>query len=191
MAKSPTSDVIALKNVRLSFARLFKPKAFQEGQDPRYEATFLLDPSNADHAATISTIRAQAKKMIEDGGYDAEDFKLCFGKGDKKKYDGYKGMIYVSTNNRTRPTVVTRNRTPVQEGEPEAPYSGCYVNGSITLWLQDNKFGKRINANLRAVQFVKDGPAFGVQPVDPEEEFEALGDSPAAATTAAGEDWDD
>jgi hypothetical protein len=53
MAKAPTSDIIKLKNVRLSFARLWKPKAFQEGQDPRFEATFLLDPSNAEHAATI------------------------------------------------------------------------------------------------------------------------------------------
>ena len=45
-------------------------------------------------------------------------------------------------------------------------YPGCYVNVVITLWAQNNKFGKRINANLLAVQFVKDGNPFGEARVD-------------------------
>jgi len=51
------------------------------------------------------------------------------------------------------------------------PYAGCYVNMSIRLWAQDNQFGKRVNAQLRAVQFVKDGEAFGDKPVDPQKEL--------------------
>lgn len=186
MAKAPTSDVIKLKNVRLSFARLWKPKAFQDGQDPRFEATFLLDPTNATHAATINEIKAAASKMIKESGLDARSFKLCFGRGDEKPYDGWAGMVYLASNNKTRPTVVDRNRNPVAEGDAQAPYSGCYVNASITLWLQNNQYGKRINANLRAVQFSEKGEAFGVQAARAEEEFEALGDAPAGAT--AGDD---
>jgi hypothetical protein len=41
------------------------------------------------------------------------------------------------------------------------PYSGCYVNCIIELWAQNNAYGKRINANLLAVQFYKDGQPFG------------------------------
>ncbi len=44
----------------------------------------------------------------------------------------------------------------------------------IRLWYQDNHYGKRINASLRNVQFVKDGEPFGAKPVAPEEDFEAL-----------------
>ena len=188
MAKAPTSEIIKLRSARLSFARLWKPKAFQEGQDPRFEATFLLDPSNADHASTIAEIKAAAMKLIKESGLDARVFKLCFGKGDDKPYDGYAGMVYIAANNKTRPTVVDRNRNPVAEGDKQAPYSGCIVNTNLTLWLQNNQYGKRINANLRIVQFVADGPAFGVQAAKAEDEFEALGDAPAGA--AAGLDDD-
>ena len=43
--KTITSEVIKLKKVRLSFAKLFEPVSFRTGQSRRYEASFLLDPS--------------------------------------------------------------------------------------------------------------------------------------------------
>ena len=47
-------------------------------------------------------------------------------------------------------------------------YDGCYVTAIIGIWAQDNKFGKRINANLLGVQFKKDGDplASGVEKVN-------------------------
>ena len=180
----PTSEKIILgtgsKPVRLSFPRLFQPKAFRPGQDPRFEATFLLDPSDKAHAAMIAEIKAAGQKiaMEQFNGQIPKGLKTCWGKGDEKEYDGYAGMFYISTSNKTRPTVVDRNRSPLTE-EDGRPYAGCFVIGTITLWVMDNEFGKRINANLRAVQYVKDGDAFGVQPVDAEAEFEALEDDVA------------
>jgi hypothetical protein len=200
-----TSEVITLGSgaspVRLSFARLFNPKSFQEGQPPRYEATFLLDPSNKEHAAVIAKIKETAKALLTEhfGGEIPKGVKPCYGSGDEKEYDGYEGMFYISTSNRSRPTVVDRQRNPLAEADGK-PYSGSYVIGSITLWVMDNKFGKRVNANLRAVQFVKDGEAFGVKPVDAEDEFEALPDdvdtssepngNVAVAASADKEDWE-
>ena len=40
-------------------------------------------------------------------------------------------------------------------------FAGCYVNAAISIWIMDNKWGKRVNANLVAIQYVKDGEAFG------------------------------
>ena len=172
----PTSEKIKLTNVRLSFQRLFVPKSFKEGQPARFEASFLLDPSDKAHAALIKEIKTRAKEVIkEQWGEKPKSLKVCFGSGDEKDYDGYEGQFYITSNNRTRPTVVDRNLQPLVEADGK-PYSGCYVNGTITLWAQDNQFGKRINANLRAVQFVRDGEAFGVQPVEAEEEFDARED---------------
>lgn len=189
---STTSEKIALKNVRLSFARLFVPKAFGEGQKERYEAAFLLDPSDKAHAAIIKKIAATANELIgikwdgeapaglECGFQHADgDTPVLLGenklkwRGKPKTYDGYEGMFSISSANTTRPTIVDRDRTPLTEADGK-PYSGCYVNGSITLWVQDNQYGQRINANLRAVQFVADGEAFGVRPADAEEEFDVL-----------------
>lgn len=197
MAKALTSDLIRLKDVRLSFARLFKAKAFQEGQDPRFEATFLLDPTNPAHAEQIKEIRQAAAKLAKaKWGEIPEDLKKCYGLADedpkKKKYDGYPGMFYLITANTQRPTVCNRLREAVVEGQPQCPYSGCYVNTNVTLWTQDNKFGKAIRANLRIVQFVKDGKAFsGSAPANAEDEFEALNDAPGGKGGATSVDDDE
>lgn len=191
MAKSVTSDVIKLQNVRLSFADIFTAKAFEAGQTPRYSATFILDPSNADHKAKLVEI----KKAIDDlcgkafPGEKLGPDRLCLKNGNSKPYDGWQNMFVVVASNTVRPVVVNGKREPVMEGDKNAPYSGCYVNATVSLWTQNNKFGKRVNANLRGIQFLRDGPAFGVAPVDADNEFELLGDQ-ATAGAAASEDFD-
>ena len=174
-----TSEKIPLNNVRLSFPRLFKPKAFKEGQDPRFEAAFLLDPSNKEHAKTIKVIENTAKELLAEhfGKTIPKGIKYCFGLSEDagKEYDGYEGMFFITCNTKQRPVVVNRDRTPLAE-EDGVVYAGCYVNGNVTLWVQDNQYGKRVNANLRSVQFVKDGEAFGVEPVVADDEFDALPD---------------
>lgn len=175
------SEKITLKNVRLSFPRLFEPRAFEEGQKKRYEATFLLDPTDKEHAKTIKEIKKQAAKVAREKWPNGIPKRLPtnFGLADEEglEYDGYEGMFYFRTARPgdSRPTVVNRDRTPLS-AEDGVIYAGCYVNATVTIWAQDNQFGKRLNGNLRAVQFVKDGEAFGAPPVDAEEEFDELPD---------------
>jgi hypothetical protein len=65
------------------------------------------------------------------------------------------------------------------------------------VWAQDNKYGKRINASLEAIQFVRHGEAFGAKPVIAEEVFDDLGGdddggaSAAAGSKGGGAPWDD
>jgi hypothetical protein len=136
----------------------------------------------------IAELKAEIKSLVDEAyGADApKDLKYCIGNGSNKPYDGYAGMIYISASNKIRPTVVDRQRNPVQEGDKQAPYAGCYVNATVTLWAQNNQFGKRINANLRAIQFVEDGPAFGVAPVNAENEFEMLPDEGPVSSGGGG-----
>jgi hypothetical protein len=193
MSKSPTSEVLRLTGVRLSFPRLFTPEAFEEGKPKTFQATFLLDPSNDDHKKILKTIQKEALKLTKEAF--GEDYTLkklkgvCFGKGDNldNVYDGYEGMYYVRTGNTVRPAVANRRGEPVAQGDEQEPYAGCYVNATLSLWAQNHKTGgKRINANLRGVQFVKDGEAFGQEPISAENEFEALDDN-----SPADEDFDD
>lgn len=209
MSEGTTSDPIKLKNVRLSFARLFQPKAFREGQPKRYEGSFLLDPSDKMHQDQVKQIRKAALGVIKAkfNGKVPGDLDLCFGYSDgdtpiilaenkyrnkPKTYDGYEGMIYISSANTTQPKVVGRHKDPktgkfaLLEESSGIVYSGCYVNATITLWAQDNEYGKRVNANLRAVQFVRDGDAFGVAPVDADDEFDEV----EIDEDDGAEDWD-
>ena len=180
MAKSVTSRKIKLENVRLSFPNLFKPEAFQAGQEPKYQATFLFDPSDKKHAAKMKEVKQVAKEILTEA-YGSEDkipkgFKMCLKDNAKeeKEYDGYEGVWFLPSNNTARPTVVDRDLTPLTEDDGR-PYAGCYVNATITLWVQDNQYGKRVNANCRAVQFYRDGERFGgIAPVDASEEFDVI-----------------
>ena len=192
---SITSDVIKLKNVRLSFPHLFKPKNFKRDQEPKFQATFLLDPTDPDHAAAIKEIKRQAKKvLIEKFGEMPEkgDYKLCFGMSDrhpkKKKYEGYEGTFFIATSNTIAPTLIDRRKQEVVEADGVL-YAGCYVNTNITLWPQDHpEGGKGVNANLRIVQFYKEGEAFGNQRATADEMDEVDIDDD---DDEAIDDWDD
>jgi hypothetical protein len=197
MAKSKTSEVFKLFDVRASFAQLDVAKSFKPGQKKRYELTVLLDPTREDHAKQIALIKDHAKKLvIAQWGEKPEDLQKCFGLADehpkKKKYDGYKGMFYfvMARNEDDGPATIV-GRTKVDEafvaqrpGMPEWPFSGAFVNTNPTLWAQDNEWGKAIRGNLRIVQFVRKGDAFGKGSADANDEFQALGDAPG--TTAGG-----
>ena len=190
-----TSEVIKVFGARLSYPKMFTPQAFDDGGPKRFEATFLLDPSNPDHAAKIKEIKIATRALMTEAfgpDFDPKELRdrVCFGEGNKKAKipDGYADMFFVNTANTTRPAVANRSGGPVVEGDEQCPYGGCFVNGTFTFWAQNNKFGKRINANLRGVQFVKDGEAFGREPINAEDEFEAMEDN----TPADGpSDWDD
>jgi hypothetical protein len=181
MAKALTSDVIKLTNVRLSFPELRKPKAFQEGQPAKYQATFILDPSDKEGAAQIKMLQKEIKNLLTQkyGNDIPKGFKLCLKDNAKeeKAYAGYDGMWFITTNNETRPGLAGRDpRVPLPEDCHDTMfYPGAYVNGTLTLWLQDNQWGKRVNANLRGVQYVRDGERFGgAAPVEAESEFDVI-----------------
>ena len=114
MAKSLTSPKFLIADARASFLEIEKPKAYQEGQTEKYQATALLDPSNAAHAKTIAEIKAHASALLAQAGLQQSDLDgFCFGMADKhpkkSKYDGYKGMFYIALANETLPGRANRS----------------------------------------------------------------------------------
>lgn len=76
-----------------------------------------------------------------------------------------------------RPRVRGRDGRIMEPDEvAEKIYGGCYVNILIKPWIQDNKWGKKHNAGLIAVQFVRDGEPFGEGRVSDDDVFEELDD---------------
>ena len=87
--------------------------------------------------------------------------------------------MFISCSSRQRPVIIDRDRTQLVE-EDEKPYAGAYVNGAVSLWVQNNQFGKRVNCNLQAIQFVKDGDSFGGGGVKVESVFDDISKEQAA-----------
>jgi co-chaperonin GroES (HSP10) len=148
---------IKLQNVRLSFASLFKKATFG-GEETKFEGTFLIDKD--EQADTIAEINTAIAAMLKEKKAKLSPDRICLKDGDEIDYDGYAGHMSIKASNAKRPIVIDRDKSPLVEDDGK-PYSGCYVNAVLELWFQDNTWGKRVNANLLAVQFAKDGEPFG------------------------------
>lgn len=149
---------IKLNNVRISFPSLFRKATFS-GEETKFEGTFLLDKQ--EQTDQIEKIEAAIEALIKDKlkGTKLKADKICLKDGDDIDYAGYAGNMSIKASSAKRPLVLDRDRSPLSE-EDGRIYAGCYVNAVVELWAQNNTYGKRINANLLGVQFVKDGEPF-------------------------------
>lgn len=154
-----------LNNVRLAFPQLWEPKTVNGEGEPAFSATFLLAPDHPD----VAKLRAAMEQIGKDKWgakwptvkkeIEAKDRTALHDGDTKSDYAGFAGNLFVSSRSKTRPGTFGADRNPVAEADGKL-YAGCYVNAVVELWAQDNNFGRRINASLSGVQFLKDGDAF-------------------------------
>lgn len=175
---------IKLENVRLAFPQLFEAKTVNGEGEPAFSATFLFSPKHPAVAELEAAFEQLGKEKwcakwptIKKEITTKDRFAMHDG-DTKADYSGFEGNMFVSARNKTRPLVIDRDKSPLtaQDGRP---YAGCYVNASIELWCQDNNYGKRINASLRGVQFLKDGDAFAGGGAASDDEFDEVEGSDA------------
>lgn len=170
-----------LKDVRLAFPVLNTPEEFQGDGRPKFSATMLMEKNSENVEAINKAIRQAAKdkwgekapgilKSLMAGN------KTAFYDGDiKAEYAGFEGnmALNASAQANAAPRLLdgARNELPRDTG---ILYAGCYANVAVEIWAQDNQWGRRINANLRGVQFVRDGDAFGSGAPADLDEFEEI-----------------
>ena len=154
---------------RLSFPAIFQSEAFNDGE-PRFSATLLVPKGGADDQRLQASVMALMKSA---GWKKLPPDKVAVKDGDDLEYDSHQGMTVVRASNVNRPVVIDRNKAPLVEADGR-PYSGCYVKMKVELWVQDNSFGKRINAKLHGIQFVSDGDPFGAGGAPTDDGFEDL-----------------
>lgn len=170
---------LKLKNVRLSFPDLFKPRPFNPGDTPKFKATFLIpkdDPQiKAIEAAIVATAKEKWPKDWQKvlASIKGNANKFCFQDGDNKTYDGYEGMMALSASNKARPSVFDRDRSVLTEDDGK-PYAGCFVNCIVDLFAYTNS-GNGIAASLSGVQFFRDGEAFSGGRPAKADDFDDLG----------------
>lgn len=184
-----SDNLVFLSNVRLSFPTLVEPKSQKGSTKKKYSADFLL---TKDHPSFTNFMQAVNKIAVEKWKENAtavmamlnNDRKLrCYGKGEEKVnqktfkvYDGYPDHVYISANQldskivqMIRPDGTSVPSSDVLEYQSLARklYGGCYVNAVVKPWPQDSiDHGKGMRCELFAVQFAKDGEAFGEAPLD-------------------------
>jgi hypothetical protein len=201
------NSVIMLHDVRLSFPHLETPHAPPGTQTTRYSADFILDPTNPTNAADWKAVNdlilaAATEKWGENTGYILEMLKpldkqrdLGDGNNRRKKdmsvMDGYANMFYVKSRSQNRPNIIGasgKTLEPLQANQSgeKKPYGGCYCNGLVRLWLQDNQYGQGIRFELLGVQFLRDGTSFGPAEVNAEGYFKPVEGAPPPVTGGGG-----
>lgn len=170
---------ILLKDVCLAFPNLFEPTTFNGEGKPRYSATFILPADHPQLEEVRKKIEAVAREKWKDKAASTltslyKTGKVALHDGDEKaQYDGFAGNFFInaSAQENAAPTVIDRDRSPLTQRSGR-PYAGCYVNASLEFWAQDNAYGKRVNAQLRGVQFLRDGDSFSAGRPASSDEFE-------------------
>lgn len=165
---------LILKNLRIAFPDIWTPKSFQGDGAPRYGAKFPIEiGSEADKQIGNAIIKEaqtkwkdQAKTVLED--LFARD-RTCYIRRtiltkEGKPVNGFDGMYALSVSadpaKGQKPMVVDRKLQPIGP-ESGLIYGGSRVDIKVSIWAQDNKFGRRLNCQLLVVQQRADDDAFG------------------------------
>lgn len=126
------------------------PKTGKE-KKPQYRMTWLLDPSNAQAAATIAEIKAEASRQLDlfFGGREhwpkdniqtgTKGIIPCFGNGNDlpKIYDGYRDMFFVKVADTTAPVIGDRRGRQVQFATDNAWHVVDRATGQVTEEIVD------------------------------------------------------
>jgi hypothetical protein len=188
-----SDGTILLKNVRASYPHVLIPQENEndDGKTTKSYSIKALLPKETHEEAKKLLVRVvnQILKDNNKGGKIPSDKKFIRD-GDPKDDDDVAkpdevGCWVVSARESKRPAALSNKRDPETKkakrldpndvDDVDLIYGGCYVNILIRPWWQSNKYGKRVNAGLSAVQFRGHGEAFGtgrIRDEDVDETFE-------------------
>ena len=162
-AKKDSGTAMVTGKVRFSYANLYKPRASEEGQEPKYSICILIPKEDKETVAKVKACIEQAKAKGAEtwGGKVPAGLKLPLRDGDTERDSPeYKGHWFINANSKQKPDVVGRERDienklmPLPESQM---YSGCYGRVSLNFFPYNQKGNKGIGAGLNNVQKMAEG----------------------------------
>jgi hypothetical protein len=173
-----TNGMIRIDNVRGSYVHLDKPYAGRadDGSDatPKFSIIGIL-PKETHEEAKRLIVEEMTRILDEKKSKVAKDKKFIRD-GDDQEKDEYEGAWTVSAREERKPKCRDRAGNLVEDRDEIADMfvSGYWYNILIRPWYQDNKFGKRLNAGLVGVQFVRKDEPFGMAAIDDSDAWDAV-----------------
>lgn len=180
------TTAVMLKSVRLSFPDLFEAREYEKGDGkPRFSETLLIVPGSDNDKAIRAAIteeckakfgakwEARMKALMGDSG------KCCYRDGDSMNNEHFAEHMILAAHRQAKsgaPKVIDKDKSPLDANDGR-PYSGCYVNTKVEIYIQTGDF-PGIRCSPLVVQFAGDGDAFAGRPVSDKDadEFEDLSD---------------
>lgn len=196
-----TNGMIKIENVRFSYPHLDKPYAGKGNGDegkagkPKYGIVGMLPKKTHVEAKNLIVEAMNDLLKQNDNATVSSDKKFCRNGDDHERADTYGGHWIVSAREERRPSVRDKRGNLINEPEKIADmvYGGCWGHILIRPWFQDGKkvgagYGKRVNAGLVGVQFIRDDKPFGEGRID---DTEAWTDESGASDGDSADDEND
>ena len=167
MAKMKTDTAVVTGKVRLSFVNLFKPKAINEGDEPKYSVLLLIPKTDTE---TIDFIRRAQKNAIAAKWGDKKPKKITqtLRDGDEEGPDDrpeYEGHYFMNVSSKYQPQLFTRGTgadgKPLPLEREDELYSGCYAQVSINAYCFDVNGNKGVTFGINGCRKVADGESLG------------------------------
>lgn len=174
-----TDGSIRISGVRFSYPHLAKAYKGDGDGEAKFGIVGLLPKDT--HAAAKKLIEERIAELLKDNKVKslASDKKFLRD-GDESGKEDYENMWTVSARETRRPPLRDRQNQPVEpEDAAEVFQPGYWGDILIRPWYQNNSYGKRVNAGLSSVQFVKKDDTFGegrISDEDLDDTFEDYGD---------------
>lgn len=176
---------ITIKNVVLSYPKLFTPEAYAEGTPKKYSVECILPKDGPQIRAIKSEYDRVVKDALENKKLKSSQitpFVRPAGSNygividcdeDPEKYADpiYKNAYVCRLKTKNRPTVVDRHMQPIDEEDQEI-YGGVIANVNLSIYAMTKEI-KGVFSSLNGVQKKADGDAFGAAPQKVEDMFEA------------------
>jgi hypothetical protein len=187
-ATTPANTKVVTGKVRLSYPTLFKARAAEEGQDPKFSVELLIPKTDT---KTVAKIRAaqnaaagtdKGRKALGDSApvwgsdrFPHKKFTDTLRDGDDDEENEGRPertgnwFMNVRSSAQYKPGVVDKDLQPVLD-ESEV-YGGVYARVSITGYAFNTQGNKGISFGLNSVQILGYGDSFGTAREDAAEVF--------------------
>jgi hypothetical protein len=173
-----SDGLIRIDGVRASYPHLGRPWSQDEDEKKAFSVTSLL--SKTTHKAAKDLCIKRIDQLLKENKIEkiAADRKFIRD-GDLSEKTENEGMFTVSARESRRPAIRDGDNNLIVDPDEieELLYGGCFISVLIRPWFQNHKkFGKRVNAGLVAVRFMRDGKAFGEGRIQDEDIDDMMGD---------------
>jgi hypothetical protein len=175
-----TDGMIRISGVRFSYPHLAKAyKGDNDAGEAKFGIVGMLPKST--HKAARDLINERIDELLKENKVKAlASDKKFLRDGDESGKEDYADHWTVSARETRRPPLRDRQNNVVEpEDAAEVFQPGYWGDILIRPWYQNNNYGKRVNAGLSSVQFVKEDETFGEGRISDEElddTFEDYGD---------------
>jgi hypothetical protein len=146
---------------RVSFPKVFKAEAFQEGQEPKYSIVMLFSKQmGTEDVAKFEAMKRMAAETAKAkwGDKMPKNLRSPFRDGSEKDLPGYEDVVFVSASSKQKPGLVNEDAEPILN--PEDFYPGCYAHAYLTCYAYDTAGNRGVAFGLSTVQKIKDGEPF-------------------------------